>query len=174
MRKQGNFPLKADKLSIVGPTTRSMRCDDDPMPLMKQVLMVICGYLVIAGFELLMHWILGLRPLRALLWVYLWRTPNSGMALFPDLILPAVLLGLWNGWVGRKAPVRRAVAFVVPLAAGIVALFPLYALLVGQELIWSWPKNHIEAGLRFAILLFSTGLFVAFLTAVHHKGLVPN
>jgi hypothetical protein len=159
-----------DKLNAIQLT----RSDDHRMPLMKQAWMVICGYLAIAGFELLMHWILGLRPFHALLWVYLWRTPNSGMALFPDLILPAFLLALWNGWVGRNASRGRAMAFAFALAAGTVMLFPRYALLVGQELIWSWPKNPIEGGLRFALLVFSATLFVVFGTSVYHERLPPN
>jgi hypothetical protein len=154
---------------VIKRLTVFIECDDTPMTLTRQFSMVLGGYLTLAAPELLIHLILRWPHFRALQWVYLLRTSTGGMALFPDLIFPACLLGWWNGWVGRKASFARAAAFVLPLAAGIVGLFPVYALLVGQELIWSLPKGAIEAGLLFAKQFFSAALFVLFFTAASHK-----
>ncbi len=148
---------------------RFFRCDGKRLTLTKQISLVLLGYLAVAACEVLLHWVLGLQPLRALRWFYMLRTSSSGMALFPDLIFPACLLGWWNGSVGRRASVSRSGALVLPLAAGVVALFPVYAILVGHELMWS-SKDPISAGYSLVIGFFSTAMFVAFFTYRFHRG----
>ncbi len=107
--------------------------------------MVGAGYLVIATVELLAHWLLTRHSFRTLLWVYLLHTPSGGVAMFPDWIFPALLVGWWNAWVSRNSSSRRAAAFVLPLAVGTVALLPLYAMLIEvREAAWWWPRTSVE------------------------------
>ncbi len=160
--------MRAPLPSIVKSTMIFFRCDSARLTLTQQIFLVVVGYLVVALCELLLHWMLGLQIFRSLRWFYLLRTANSGMALFPDLIFPACLLGWWNGSVGRGVSFGRAGALVLPLAVGVVGLFPIYAIQVEHELMWS-SRDPISAGYSLVIGFFSTAMFVTFFTYGFHK-----
>ena len=71
------------------------------------LLMVAGGYLAIAVVELLAHWLLTWHLFAIPLWIYLLHTPSGGMAIFTDLLLPALLLGWWNAWVADFPPLEE-------------------------------------------------------------------
>lgn len=135
------------------------------------LLMVAGGYLAIAVVELLAHWLLTWHLFAIPLWIYLLHTPSGGMAIFTDLLLPALLLGWWNAWVGRLSSPRRAAALVLPLAFGTIALLPLYAMLIGkQHTVWWWPRTTAEIVLFLAVQLFFAAIAVLLPIRAYHKG----
>lgn len=134
------------------------------IPVAGNVVIVAGGYLVVAGAELLAHWLLPFRR------IYLLQSPTNGASMFPDLLLPALLLGWWNGWVGRNCTSRRASWFILPLGSGVAALLPLYAMQVrlGSAVFW-WIRTPVETVLFLAIALFWAALFVMVPMRIYHK-----
>ena len=135
----------------------------------RQFVMVISGYLVVALLELSAHWIIAQPCCRILLSLYLLHTSSGGMSIFPDFFLPVFLLGAWNGWVGRRAALRRAYVFAGLLAVGTVCLLPLYTLLIEKDLIWWWPKASILRGLFLTVVFCFATIGVAGFTMAFHK-----
>jgi hypothetical protein len=144
--------------------------DTQRVTLKTHLLVVAGGYLVVAAVELLAHWLLGKQLFRGLLWIYLLHTASGGVSVFPDMILPAFLLGWWNARTSRYSSARRAAAFVLPLSFGTVALLPLYAKLVGErEVIWWWPKTPGETAMFLAIEFFFASVAVLLPIKAFHK-----
>jgi len=128
------------------------------------------GYLGVATVELFVHWLLTQRFCRLLLWGYSLHTASGGVYLFSDLLLPALLLGWWNGWVTRESSSRRALAFVVPLSIGTVALLPLYAALIGRvEEVWWWPTGTTAEAVFLTVQLFFVVIAVVLPIKAFHK-----
>ena len=104
---------------------------------------VIIAYLVTAAIQLTWHWWLaksgGLAE--ALLQGYLAHDARAGkgVAVWFDLMIPCVGLGLIVGFVGAEWPIRKLAAFVLGVAAGLVALLPAYAYLLNGKEVWWWP-----------------------------------
>ena len=109
-----------------------------------QVSRVAISYLFIAGTELATHWILTWRHSLPLLRFYLLSNAagNSGICLFIDFLIPACSLGYWNNRFGKQGSLRVARRCVIPLAGGVVALYPLYnALIKPVSPVWWWPRS---------------------------------
>jgi len=71
-----------------------------------------------------------------------WAAGNSGICLFIDFLIPACSLGYWNNRFGKQGSLRVARRCVIPLAAGLVALYPLYYSLIKLvSPVWWWPKS---------------------------------
>lgn len=104
---------------------------------------VIITYLVTAGVQLAWHWWLtksgGLA--QSLLDGYLAHNARvgKGVAGWFDLVIPCICLGLVIGLVGVEWPIRKLAAFVLGVAAGLVALLPFYACLLNEKEVWWWP-----------------------------------
>lgn len=138
----------------------------------KHLVLVAIGYLVVASGELLSHWLLIHKWFSIPLLIYSLHTGSGGVSVFPDMLFPAIILGSWNGWVGRWSSSRVAKAFILPLAAGIVALLPLYArVMSGQKgAIWWWPQGLTGRAFFLAAELFFATVVVAILTGAFQKG----
>gem|GEM_PF-4871515 len=104
---------------------------------------VIIAYLVTACVQLTWHWWLAKSDglAEALLHGYLAHDARvgKGVAGWFDLIIPCVCLGLIIGSVGAEWPIRKLAAFVLGVAAGLVALLPVYAYLLNGRQVWWWP-----------------------------------
>jgi hypothetical protein len=161
--------VKAESNPKAAPPARSFRrwiteYTAHEISITENVLIVAGGYLVVAGAELFAHWLLPFR------WIYLLQSPTNGVSMFPDVIFPALVLGWWNGWVGRNCTTRRASWFILPLGSGVAALLPLYAMQVrlGSAVFW-WIRTPVETALFLATALFWAALFVMVPMLVYHK-----
>ncbi len=134
------------------------------MTLKRQVLLIFVGYAAVAGGEIVLHWLFAQPYCRVLLELYLARNAagNSGMYFITDLILPACLLGYWNGRLSRCAASQCAKWFAIPLAAGIVGLYPVYDVLIRRvSFVWWWPRTPAAAVYLFIVnLAFAAGIIV--------------
>jgi hypothetical protein len=119
--------------------------DEEILTFKRQLALLLVGYLCVAGGEIVIHWLLAQPYCRSLLNIYL-TTDVIGRSryFYSDLILPAGLLGYWNGRLDRKSPSRAGIWFAIPLAAGVVALYPLNRFLIGHAMYW-WPQNILSA-----------------------------
>ena len=147
------------------------------MTLQKQFAILCGGYLAFATFELLAHWLLAQPLLRIPRLLYSLHTPTGGVVTISDFLFPILLVGWWNGWVGRKSSSRRAVALGLPLAVCTVALIPFYGMLMmaDKEAIWWWPDQTILRGLQLAVeLFFATIAVLGGVGAYHEDFFVPK
>src|SRR5208282_50476 len=154
--------------SAIQSITSILRCDGE-VTLKRQLMLVACGYFAVAAIEILGHWLIAQPACRVLFRVYLLHTPSGGVSIVPDFLFPAGILGWWNGQVTKTVPIRRAVAFALPLAAGTVALLPIYAWVMGGEGIWWWPKGGILVGHFLAVEFFFAAILVWGLTVSFRK-----
>ena len=112
------------------------------MPALK----IAFAFLVAAVFQISWHWFLT-RPSglsQSLLKCYLSYDPvvGKGVSGWFDLVLPCVCLGFLIGLIGWNCPVQRIAVFVILIAAGLVALLPLYTVILSKDSIWWWPKAN--------------------------------
>jgi drug/metabolite transporter (DMT)-like permease len=114
----------------------------EPSPYQKWALLA-GGYALLASSELAFHWLLSRPALSPVASVYLLRTANSGMAIFPDFLVPIVCLAGWHNWVDRfnrgQPPSLSGALASVFLALGVVVLLPYYASYFPQESMWARP-----------------------------------
>ena len=117
----------------------------DPSPFQRWALL-IGGYAALASLELAFHWLLSRPALSIIAKVYLLRTYSSGMAIFPDLLGPAVCLAAWHRWVDRfkqgRNPTLAGTLASTLMAVGVVVLLPLYGSYFPQESMWSRPASQ--------------------------------
>ena len=121
---------------------------------------IIVSYLVVAGFQFAWHWFVSTHYKLAeiLLRVYLYHAQNShkGVAGYLDLMLPGILLGLTIGWVGPQTPNWC----VISVGIGIVALMPIYTLLLGKDLVYWWPQTTSELVVSFVFEIITAWIVV--------------
>jgi|ERR1022692_1439184 multisubunit Na+/H+ antiporter MnhB subunit len=136
--------------------------------------LVAAGFLVVAALELLAHWLLTRPQFRFALWFYSLHGygHGGGVGMLSDLLIPAPLLGWWNGWVSRTSSSRRALAFAVLLGVGTVLLFPLYAAILGPgDATWWWP----ESGPRMVMAMAANSVWASgvalITTAIYHRSI---
>jgi len=132
----------------------------------RQLILVAAGYLVVACVEITLHWLMAKPSVRPLLNVYEMTTPagRSQVASIVDLVLPAIALGYWNAKLGRRTSSCRGQVFFVPLAVGLVALYPIYfTLLGGISFVPWWPRRPYSA---FPMYFFGAlgGTVIMFIT----------
>ena len=107
--------------------------------------LIAAAVLFVAGCEIVVHWLLGSVVSPSLL-AATYLCPDAGGKYFYagmiDNTIPALVLGLVNGWVGfPRWSVPRLWLTAVLLAVCVVALMPLYSILIGPQrfaLVWGW------------------------------------
>jgi hypothetical protein len=132
------------------------------MPALKIALL----FFVTAVFQIFWHWFLS-RPSglsQSLLKFYLSYDPvvGKGVSGWFDLVLPCVCLGLLIGLIGWSWPVQRIAFFVILTALGLVALLPLYTVILSKESIWWWPKANGDFSVFFLENLIKAALMLGF------------
>jgi len=139
----------------------------------EKVLIVFGGYVVVAIIEVLTHWVLTWPAFKIALSVYLLHTASGGLSVFPDFIVPAIVLGWWNGWVSRSSSTfRTATCLVLPLALGVVVLLPLYVLILRSAVsVWWWPKTIAGAAIFLIAAMFFASIAVLLPLKAYHKQL---
>jgi hypothetical protein len=130
---------------------------------------------VISIIEVLWHWFIAVSHSRlayTMLLVYTSRDTKSGKGGYPwvDSIIPAVLLGLMVGVLGRGWPYRKVCWFVLLATVDIVVLQQIYPLFFKKDVLW-WVSS---GKLDIASLIFSfveAIIIVSFFTLAGRFGL---
>ena len=133
----------------------------------KAELKIITGFAAIAAIQLGWHWLLSLpnETSQKLLTSYLSHDPKVGKGVsgWFDLFIPTVFVGLLVGRSGWEWTLRKLSLFVFIFAIGLVALLPVYVLLLNKPDVWWWPNSDTEiVGSLFAKTIQSctmVGLF---------------
>jgi hypothetical protein len=121
----------------------------DWMPALR----IVLAFFVIACFQVFWHWFLS-RPSglsQSLLRFYLSYDPavGKGVSGWFDTVIPCICLGFLIGFVSWNWPVPKVAIFVLLAAVGLVALLPLYTIILNKESIWWWPKADGELAVFF-------------------------
>jgi hypothetical protein len=120
----------------------------------------------VALFQITWHWFITTQTTvaQALLRLYLQHNPHSrkGVAGYVDLALPAVVLGIVIGRTGWQWPVRKLVLYGLVVGVVLAALDFVYAVIVGLQTVWWWPKTSTD------LILYAIGntTMTIFLTLV--------
>jgi hypothetical protein len=110
----------------------------------RTIVLAICLYLAVAGLGVAFHWYAATHAESLKEW-YLQRNPTNDKpinAALVDLVFPAIILGFGVGCLTARSPQWEAGLFSLILSIGVVALFPVYAMLI--------PTKEYETWLQFA------------------------
>jgi hypothetical protein len=115
---------------------------------MKSKFRILSAFILTSGLQILWHWLITLKTDLAnkLLRFYLSFDPkvHKGVAGWFDLVLPCVLLGIFTGLSTWRWPLQKVVYCVAIVAAGLVALLPVYVWILRKEFVWWWPHDVAE------------------------------
>jgi len=114
-------------------------------------------YALVLGTQVGWHWLLSLDNSlsQSMQNVYLYRSPQGGRAVagFLDLMLPGIVLGIFTGYIGWQWGFKKLALFVFIAGSAIVALTPLYVLLLKGREVWWWPpRGQLLAAFVFQLL----------------------
>ena len=104
-----------------------------------------CIYAGIVLVQIFWHWFLSTHyaAARMLLGTYLYQGRWSTEGFF-DLVLPGAAAGTMIGRIGWQWSARKLFLFAVLAGTGLVAVTPLYVLLLSGKPLWWWPTTHGE------------------------------
>ena len=124
----------------------------------RSLIAITLAYLVLAAAGIALHAYMAhgtsARAVDMRDW-YLRRSAAGGAAFnatLADVVVPSVLLGFSIGGFGGKWKPERLLIGIAALALGVVALFPIYVLVMPAAAEFCWPSG---AGARFAALATS-------------------
>jgi hypothetical protein len=127
-------------------------------------LKISVGYLVIAAFEIALHWFLSTQNklAQSLLSLYLYRFPNNGKGIFAllDLFFPSIVLGLLIGWFGWDWSLRKLSCLTALATIGIITLTPTYVFILGKDRVWWWPETSADLIVKLIIAVIETLVMV--------------
>ena len=123
----------------------------------KGTVAMVVAFAVVLGFELLLHWILASNE--TLRQLYLSSKKTNSITGLVDNALPSAILGLVNGWIGYKWPIRRLCIAGTLLAAGTLGSLVLYRVFFPDQRLWWWPPQVGETVFQLATVLVVLGLF---------------
>jgi hypothetical protein len=131
-----------------------------------QVVSIYAGVLL---FEILLHWLLSLRHsvTAALLNVYEYRG-HQDVSGYVDLVLPGVLAGIAIGRIGWQWSRRKLALFAFFAGVGLVAITPVYAVVLKAHLLWWWPRTGGQMVRMFILQLPKSWTLVAVFTYAGH------
>jgi len=137
------------------------------------ILKVVIAYLWVGSVDASLHWYAGTQDTptaHSLKEWYLYRDPQNGKVthIFDvDILLPAIVLGLAAGGLSARRTQKDLIWFALLLPAGVVALFPLYAVSFPHEprIWWLSATNGERAGVLIASY-FKAALFCLFFGGV--------
>jgi hypothetical protein len=130
-------------------------------------LALVLIYFLTATGAVMMHWLMLKNKTwcKAFLDFYLYRPANGkGNADTIDTVLPAFVLGIMIGLIGKQWPLKNVVYAVILNSIGIVILLPVYTYIIGRDLIWWWPQTNIEVCFLSIPALLEALLVVGFFT----------
>jgi hypothetical protein len=123
----------------------------------EETITMAIAFAVVIGVELLLHWFLASNAtLRGL---YLSSKKTNSITGIIDNTIPSAILGLVNGWIGYRWPIRRLCLAAIVFAAGIIGSFRLYRVFCRREHLWWWPLQMGETIFQLATALLVLGLF---------------
>ncbi len=114
--------------------------------------------------EVLWHWFIAVSRTGIAEWmflVYTSRSPVSGKGFFsvPDMILPALALGVVLGLVAKASSMEGIVVSIFLLSSNVVLLMYLYPLFFPKGKLW-WQESSSISGA--ALVIFETTILVSF------------
>ena len=125
------------------------------------------GCFLIAIAEIALHWLmLKDYPIcKIILNFYTYKATNGkGESDTFDTVLPAILLGLLAGLLGKNWPTKKLFYIVILYAVVLVALLPIYTFILGKNLIWWWPNTNTDVIFLSVPAFLKALLLVGFFT----------
>ena len=94
------------------------------------------------------------------------------MFIFPDVVLPAILVGTWNGRISEKIPASVALGTACLLGMGIVLLLFSYPIVMPYGSAWWRDPNGVISAMTLALnglwsSLVTVGITTAYLRKRH-------
>jgi hypothetical protein len=123
------------------------------------VMIIISYFLVVLGFELLLHWFFGRNIVPTLTNFYLSDGKKDSITTLVDNFLPGIVLGLANGWFGKNQSLLTVSLSAGVLDVGIVASELLYLPFFRVGSLWWWPLAAGDIIFRILTTLVFVGLF---------------
>lgn len=121
----------------------------------RSLIAILLVYLAVAAAEIALHAYMAYCTSDLAADVHDWylrRSAVDGAAFnttMAVIVAPGVLLGLAAGGFGRQWKPERLLVCIIVLALGLVALYPIYALVMPAAAAYCWPPG---AGPRLATL----------------------
>ncbi len=132
---------------------------------MTKEIKIVAVFVFVAIFQIAWHWLVTCHNTvsEMVLRFYLLHNPQSrkGIAGYIDLALPAIIIGLLLGRIGWQWSIWKRAGFVLVFGAALVALTPIYVLILGADRAWWWPRTRSDLSLFFVREAAMTFLLLA-------------
>ena len=123
----------------------------------KSYIVFIAGCLSIAALQVGLHCAMLGNGIGSgtLVAFYTYKNPANGKGesdIF-DIVLPSILFGLLIVFAGKLWSTKQQLFILLAGSLGIICLLPVYTLILGERVVWWWPKTESLA-LLFSLLEF--------------------
>jgi hypothetical protein len=127
----------------------------------KSEVLVFISFLGVVCVEVFVHWLLANNAAPTLTRFYLSESKRNSITALVDNFLPAIILGVVNGWFGWNWSTRKLTLSASFLSIGIVASETLFQLFFRSESLWWWPPTINDINFRLLTTLVFMGLFLS-------------
>lgn len=125
----------------------------------KNEAVILMYFVGVLAAEMLLHLLLAVNAVPTLSSFYLSESKRNSITTLVDNFLPAIVLGIVNGWYGWKWSTRKIVMSTGLLCLGLVASGALYQLFFRPGQLWWWPPTVGDIVFRVATTSVFLGMF---------------